>query len=487
MPVHRGEVARRVGVSVGVQMAAKGGHVVLNIVSSLAIIHYLRPGSFGDYVLIMALSTTVGMLADFGINQLAVREVSVEESTEGAIVGTVIVVRIGLSVVAALAIQAVLLGLGKSGEVRLAAALIATSFLSNAVMACTIAFHVRLRQHREALIILLGELIETTGILVLIVHKAPLSGLTAATAVGSGVAAVVAVVSTRRVGLRPRFEATRVRSLMGPALPLAIAGLVGIILVRLDSLMLAVMRSSRDVGIYGAAFQPVQYILIAVVAFTTVFLPLLSRFARTDRARFTATYQRGTEGLLAFMVPVGLVVVFLARPAVALVYPASYAPAVGPMQLLGVSTVLMALSAWQSLVLLSVGRQGLTARYNLAALGIGAACHAALIARYGTIGAALGTLVVGGVTAGTATVLVHRVAHVSLDVRRLALVAAANAIGTALGFGAWASGAGAWLGVAVGLSGYAAALWLLGVVDLHHVAEHLRDRTEAAAEAEVAT
>jgi O-antigen/teichoic acid export membrane protein len=457
-------------------MMSNVGHVGLNVISSLAIIHYLRPGLYGNYVLIIALATTFGMVADFGINQLAVRHVAVDEAAENAVIGTVIAVRIGLAVVAAVIVQAVLLGLGRSGEVRLAALFITTAFVSNAVMAVTIAFHLRLRQHREALIVLLGELLETSAVLVLIANRASLCDLTLATAAGTAIAAGVAVATTRRVGLRPTVELGRIPMIIRPALPLAMAGLAGVVLVKLDCLMLATLRTSHDVGIYGAAYQPVEYWLVAVVALMTVMVPLLSRFSTSDPERMLLLYRRSCEGFLALVLPVGLLMAFLARPAIALVYPGRYDSAAGPLRILGLSSVLMAVCAWQALVLLSVGRQNLTARYNLAALGFGVVIHIALIDAFGIMGAAFGTLTVACGTAVVSTILVKRVTGLGVESRRLMLVVGATAVGAVVVIGLFAAGAGYWASALAGVCAYLGMLLLFGLLSPRALVLRLRER-----------
>jgi len=55
------ELNRGVAVSAGAQMSAKGLHFVLNIISTLAIIHYLDPGAYGQYVLVLTSTMLIGL------------------------------------------------------------------------------------------------------------------------------------------------------------------------------------------------------------------------------------------------------------------------------------------------------------------------------------------------------------------------------------------------------------------------------------------
>jgi O-antigen/teichoic acid export membrane protein len=426
VPTEKAEVARRMALSLGIQLATKVVHLVLNVVSSLAVIRYLVPATYGNYVLIVALLALFGMLADFGITKLGVREVSADETAEAAVIGTIIALRLGLSALAGVGIQLALWALGRGAEIRWAAAIASLSLLSTSVLSIAIALEVRLRQYVETSVIVVGELVETSLILTFVILRRPITDLFAATATGTAVAAALAgVIVVGRLGVRPRFEARRVRPLARAAVPLAAVGLVGVTLVKLDSIMLASLRSSTAVGLYGAAYQPVEYLLIGAVAFASTMLPLLTRFARTDRVRFGQWYHRGSEAVLAVMVPVGLLVVAVAGPVVRLAFSARYGHAVPLLRLLGVSAVLMTFSAWEGIVLLALGRERLTVRYNLMALGLGLIVHGCLIAWLGAPGAALGSITIGLFTSVAGAVAVYRVAHLGLDVGRAARLLAA--------------------------------------------------------------
>ena len=97
VPTEQRDIARRVTHSVVFQIVAKGAHVVFNVVSSLAIIRYLAPATFGDYVLVGSLVTLFGLLTDFGIDKFAIREISLDERAESEITGTVVVMRLAFS------------------------------------------------------------------------------------------------------------------------------------------------------------------------------------------------------------------------------------------------------------------------------------------------------------------------------------------------------------------------------------------------------
>lgn len=481
-PTDDASIARGVVVSATSQVGSQIVHMLLNVLSSVVIIRYLSPSVYGDFVLVMVLTSIVALISDFGLNKIGIREVARVVSDEAQIVGTIIVVRLALAGIAALTIQSILLALDRSAEVHTAAAAASIAFIGNALLSVTIAFNVRLQQHLEAFTVLFGEIVETSIVIWLVTHHGSLTQLYVAVAVGASLAGAIAIfLARRRLALRPSFERALVAPLLRGAWSLALASLVGVVLIKLDSFMLAVLRTRREVGLYGAAYAPIEYLAIAALVLVTVLLPLLSRYAFTDQERFVSVYRLGTEALVAFVVPIAILVALLAEPAVDLVYSEKYADAVVPMRLLGLGLVSMTFTAWYATMLLAVNRQQLILRINTVMLVVGLAMHAVLISLFGPSGAATGVVLVGLITGTAAGVLVKRLTHVTLDLGRLARVTLAAACIALVGGGAALVGLDPWLGAFLGAAAYLPALHALDVSPRRLVAV-LTEKRAAASE-----
>jgi O-antigen/teichoic acid export membrane protein len=393
-PTAPSDLARGVAVSTSSQLGAKALHLVLNVVSTLAIIRYLAPDAFGSYVLVLTTTLLVGLFADFGLAKLAVREIARDGADEHEILGTVIGARLALAVVAMALTQLVLLGLRVGGEVHAAAAVASLLYFGDAVLAVVVVFHVRIRQHYEALIRVSMELFETVLLLFLIARGAALPMLfvppVAATALGALAAVLVA---RRSFGTRLRFAPHRLRHLLREALPVGPALLIGVIYLKLDGLLLAVLRPTREVGLYGSAYQPIEYLFLGSAVVINVVFPLLAKaHGDGDPARFETLYRRGTETLVAGTLVVPMVFLFVATPLLTLLYGADYVEAATPLRLLALALVLMTVNGWQSFVLLAGGHQRTTLHYNLAALALAVVLCVTLIPALGMVGAAVATI-----------------------------------------------------------------------------------------------
>jgi len=429
LPAASNDLARGVAVSTSSQLAAKGLHLVLNVVSTLAIIRYLAPNDFGNYVLVLTTTLLVGLFADFGLAKLATREIARDGEFEHEILGTVIAVRLALAVVAMAITQLVLVGLRVAPEVHLAAAVASLLYFGDAVLAVVVVFHVRVRQHYEALLRVSMELFETTLLLVLIARGVDLPLLFVPPVAATTLGAVAAVILARRsFGTRFRFDPSRLGHLLREALPVGPALLIGVIYLKLDGLLLAVLRPTHEVGLYGSAYQPIEYLFLGSAVVVNVVFPLLAKAQGDgDRARFVSLYRSGTEALVAATLLVPMIFLFVATPLLTLLYGADYADAATPLRLLAVALVLMTVNAWQSFVLLAAGHQRVTLRYNIAALALAVALCLALIPWLGMTGAALATIGTAVFVLVWSTRSVATLVGATLDIARVGRILTAGA------------------------------------------------------------
>lgn len=449
------------------QLGAKVVHLLLNAVSTLAILRYLAPEAYGTYVLVLTITTLAGVVADFGLPKLAVRELLVPDQDQGAVVGTVVAVRFALAVAAIGAVQLVLLAFQQSPSAHLAGLIASLGILVEAVLGIVVTvFHARFAQEYEAVVRVVSEALETGLVLALIARGVSLPWLFVPPLVGLLVGVVLATSwASRRFDLRPRFERDRVREIVREALPLGPALMIGVLYLKLDSFVVAALLPSADLGVYGAAYQPIEYLFLGSAVFINVLFPLVAgAWGAGETARFAVLYRRGTELLLVLMLAVPVTALVVAPEVVELAFGEAYAGSVAPLRLLSVALVLMVLNAWQSLVLLSGGHQRVTLRYNLAALVFSLVTCLVLVRAVGLVGAAIATVATGLLVLGASTWAVRRHMASTLDASGLAVVVGAGL--AALG-ATWALDAVGlpWpLSVVGGLATYAVVLVRLGIL-----------------------
>lgn len=473
---------RAVAGSVFSLVAARVAHLVLNVVTTLALIRYLGPAGYGEAIVVLSVAGIFGLVGDFGLLKLGVREVARRPETASTVIGTVVALRLALGLAAGGGAQLTLLALGASSTMRLAMLVLSVSFLCEAVCSVAITFHVSLRQQYEALARVVMEAVELVVLLLLISRSAGLVGLMAAPVVGASVGTALAFVcARRRFGLRLSFAPGTARWLLRESWVVGPAALLGVAYLKVDNVVLAALRPSRDVGIYGAAYQPIEYLVLGTAVLVNVLYPLLARWYSTDHHRFVRLYQRGTDALLAATLPVPILAGFVAPPLVDAVLAPRFGPSAGVLRLLSVALVFMVLHSWQAFVLLAAGEQRAMLRCLSAALVVNAALDVALVAAFGYTGAGIATLATSALVCCWTTGAVARLTGASLARDSLFRLAGAALALTAICALALGAGLSWWLAIMLALAGYALALLRLGVAD----PAVLRSLTASAATEEV--
>lgn len=449
-----------VAVATGAQLGARGVHLVLNVASTLIVIRYLSADAFGEYVIVLTTILLAGLVAEFGFPKLAVREMVRHPDDRDGILGTVMALRAALAVLAVGLSQLVLLAVGASGEAHLAGLIASASLLFDVAFTMIVITHVEMRQHIEALLRLLMEIVEVIVLVLLVGADAPLPALFVAPVAGAAFGAVGArLVARRRFSVRPRIIRAHAGPLLREAASIGPGVIIAVAYLKSDSLLLAARRSPTDVAIYGAAVQPIEYLFLSSAVVIGVVFPILARaFAEHRSDSFRAAYRVGCELLVGAGLLIPILVAIAGAPMVDLAYGGKYPEALTPLIILSAAFVLMVANAWRSFVLLAAGEQVTTLRYDLAALVVALISGWLLVGPYGAEGAAIGVLVTAAFVTVASSLAVRRLLHLRLDPRStlIAVLAAGGAI--ALGKGVAAAGTPQLLAAAA-----AAALYLIVV------------------------
>jgi O-antigen/teichoic acid export membrane protein len=106
------------------------------------------------------------------------------------------------------------------------------------------------------------------------------------------------------------FRKKLVMPMIMEGLPFGLMGLLGSLMLNIDTLMVGWLTSAADaaktLGIYAAAQRPVQVLYIVPSILSVVFFPALARLATLDKARFRNLLENALS--LSFLIAIPLVV-----------------------------------------------------------------------------------------------------------------------------------------------------------------------------------
>jgi O-antigen/teichoic acid export membrane protein len=390
------DAARRVVIGAGAQVVAKLIALLLNIVASLALIRYFGPARYGDYVFIFAFAGILGVISDLGISRVAAREMAKGDTS--AVLGTSVLCRLALATIAAAAAQLALLPTHTRPEIRIGVAIASLPFFTDALLSVVIVFQVRLAAQYEALVSTVAQAVDTALILALIYSGAGLLPLATAPAASGVIGAALAIlIARRRFAAKATIDMRRVRYLLAESWPAGLALMITLLYVKFDSVLVALMRPPTEVGLYGAAYKPIEYVAVVFAVLMTTLFPLLAKWYAKDHDRFQFAYRRGVEALLALALPVPVLLAFTAKPLVTALYTRAFVSSAPALTVLGIAMVLYVFNVWQAFTMLAAGRQRVTLAYDVVTLVANLGLNLWLIPKYGFMGAAVAALATGAI------------------------------------------------------------------------------------------
>ncbi len=465
-PVAVGSINTRLAVGAIAQLAARLVHLAVNITTSLVLIRYFTPGRYGDYVFVVSVCGFLLLLSEFGMRNHAVRELSRDAANVGEIVGTATAARMITAITATVVGQLACIAFGVNRTTQLAVAVSSLIYFTEAILTVTVIFQVRLRQEVEALVRTSIELVELILVITAVRLGFGLVAVATAPIIGAvfGIA-IASAVASNRFGLRPSVAWSALPGLFRRAAPLALIGVAGAAYLKLDAFAVAVFRPRSDVGLYGAAFQPIEHTLITTIVVVNVLFPVLARSYGKEPERFANVYQGGMEVLLALVLPIPVLLSVVGRAAVTSVYGPSYASAFRPMMALAIALVMIVANVWQGFALVAAGNQRATLFAVGPAIAINIAIDVPLVIRYGPLGAALGTLATAAFLVTCSSRAVTRITGCRLDQARLLRLSGCAVALWVVGAGFQAATQSHWwiTSVVVG-SAWVLLLWLTGSV-----------------------
>lgn len=459
-----GSSGERIARNVGALAVARGVTMALTLVTTGVVARAVGPAGLGTLGFGLALVGYFSIAGSLGLEVLGQREAARDRSGLRALAGDVVSLRLALSA-AALVAYAVAVWLVPRGPAFKAVLAVQGLVLLGQAVSLEWVYQgvermgtIAVRNVAASLFTLVATLLLVHGPGDIVWAAAAQTG--AVLVVGAGL-----LVSFRRdFGPLPlRVDLARWRAMAREAAPFAASVLMIAVYYQLDKIMLGVLRTDTETGLYEAAYRVAALALVPVQVLAQAFFSqLAAAFGDAARMRTIAgAYARVNLGVgLPLAAGTGL----LAAPLVALIAGPEYAAAAGPLRVLAANVAATCLTMSFGQPLLAWDRQ----RLYLAVVGSGAVVNVllnvVLIPRHGPLGASVATL-----CAELAVLAAGAVAHRRMTGRLYGGAVARAVTATVVGVGGGVLGMQAlgapWPLQAVGGAvGYALAAPALGAV-----------------------
>jgi len=374
------------------------GARIIGLALSLIIIglltRYLGQDGFGYYSIILAFLFFFTVLADLGLYSICLREISRPGADQRKIASNAFTLRFFAGLFIFTLAPLVVYLFPYPGQVKLGILIGAVGFwlMSNQQILIGV-FQKYLRMDKIALGELLGRLVQLGLVIFFIKYNFDFLFIVSALVFGSLVNFILVFIFSRKyISISFEFDFAFWRPLLKESLPLALAIIFTVIYFKIDTIMLSLMKSPADVGIYNLAYKFLESLLFFPAMFVGLVMPLMSEYALSAREKFKEITQKTLNILLIFIVPMIFGIIFLSEDIVTLIAGQDFILSAGVLDILIIAAGIIFLGVLFSNMIIALKEQKkLTYIYGIGVV-VNLVANFIFIPKYSYYGAAWTTL-----------------------------------------------------------------------------------------------
>lgn len=368
----------------------------LAVVATVLLARYLGPEDYGKYCSVLSFIYVFVIMADFGLNDLMIRDVAVDNSLASQYLGASVVIKIISSTVCALLLVSFVYVLGYSAEMRLYMAVLSATILfvtfCNTVSSIFKAFE---KMQYSSFIMIINSTLFLILIAVLIYANGSLLEILFSRVVALFIGSLIAYILIVKTITTPNYTniVYNSRRLITGAFPFLAIGLVHTLYFNLDIIMLSKLKGSIYVGWFSPAANDLFFGLIIIPsAIATVTYPIFSRKYAEEAGGFSEYFNFTMKILIILGVAISMGTFLLAKEIIDFIFGAKYDNSVIVLQIISLSITFAFVRDLLGYGWASVRKVKTLMYLNVISLAINAVLNLILIPLYAHIGAAVASV-----------------------------------------------------------------------------------------------
>lgn len=320
------------------QVIGKVGIALLGIVVIKMITNYLGDdtaiGPYGEYTTAFEFLAFFSIVADLGLYTVGVREMAKDEKKISMIVGNILTIRtiVGILMIAIAIITAFIIPKYQGTQIPFAIILVGASAILNLITSTiSTVLQVHLKMEYNSLASFIGRVISVSYMALAIYVLYPADKdtgfyhLIIAGIIGNAVMlGITYYYSAKLTKVKYAFDKIFWKDVLIKALPYGIALVLNTIYFRIGSVMLSLIKTTTEVGIYGVPMRMLEAVGIIPLYFMNAVLPVLTRALNRKDGSHEKIIQYAFDFLVMGSMPIVAGTVILATPLIYLISNANY-------------------------------------------------------------------------------------------------------------------------------------------------------------------
>jgi O-antigen/teichoic acid export membrane protein len=434
--------------NLGSALAGRIAGALIGVVTFGVLARSIGADGLGQYRTVLTMLLFTGVLFDFGLYSITLRELARESGDEPRILGNAAALRI-FATVCAVAFLLLVLFLADYDPTVRAGVLIAGAgwigYQLNDVLRAV--FQLKLAKHRGAIAETAGALVALLLVTGLATLDAGTTAMLGATAVGFVCTAGIAwYYADRLMSFRLKVELPIWKTLILAGLPVAGSVLLLNIQLRIDVLLLSIIHDAKQVGLYDAPLKLYELLFVIPYLFGGMMMPLFMRDRGDGSGSFGPRLSAAVSASVIISSLAFAVLFVHAESVVTLLAGEEFVDSATPLRILAAAALFAGISAILRFAATALHQPGKMLRVDIVGVSAALVAHAILIPPYGIVGAAIGKLC-GDIVTSTAALIM---------LRKQFTRAIFNSVLVAVG-------AGTALFVALSLADYSGLHWMMAI------------------------
>jgi len=329
-------VARKIAYNVLISSISKVFSTVLALVAVGFITRYLGKDGFGDYATVLAFLSFFSAISDLGLYQLSTREISHKGADESEIMSNIFTLRLLSSLVVFFLSPFLIFFFPYSEAVKLGIIVISGSFVfSSGYQVLNGVFQKHLVMDKVAISELFGKVVQL--LVVILAVKFSLGfGWIVASLLFNGMTNFILVYlwSRKYVRLKFRFDFAYWKKFLITSYPVGIASVVVFIYFKMDTILLSMLKTSSEVGIYNAAYKILENISFFPAMIMGLIFPIMAQNILIDKKRFVDISNKTFKVFVLAVFPLVVGTMFLSEGVINLIGGAGFAESANVLRIL---------------------------------------------------------------------------------------------------------------------------------------------------------
>ena len=354
------QLGTKVAYNTIVQVASKLVTTALGLFAVVLMTRYLGTTGFGEYTTIITFLGFFGVMADLGLTLVTVQMISQPGVNEKKVLDNLFSLRFLTAVIFLGLAPAAAWFFPYNHDIKLGIVITVFSFFFIALnQIFTAVFQKYLRMDRVSIAESAGRLVLLGGTVAAVSGNFGLPGILVSIVAGSFVQFILLFIFSRKFArLGFAFDFSLWREVAQKSWPLAVTIFFNLVYLKTDTLILSLMKSQSEVGIYGAAYKVIDILTTIPFLFPGVVLPILAAdWAKNSEERFRKILQKSFDLMIILAVPLVVGTQFFAQPIMSLIAGKEFAAAGEVLKILIFAAGFVFISSFLAHVMVALNKQ----------------------------------------------------------------------------------------------------------------------------------